>query len=263
MTALADALLTTWDKGGQTAPLCNREDFGLAPAYCLAALLAERRVARGERIAGRKIGFTNRTIWPIYGVSAPIWGWMYNSTMKNLPADGRVPLPRQPEPRLEPEIAFGFHTSPTPEMNIAQLAACLDWVAHGFEIVVSIFPGWKVSAADAVAGFGMHGAFWLGPKVPAAPLIGNEPGTLECFTLTLEGPGERHVGQATDVLGGPLRALARLVEEIARMPGAGPILPGEVVTTGTLTDARPVRSGEKWRTSFEGIGLDGLEIEFL
>ena len=263
MTPLEDQLLAALDAGTQIEPpsACGAK-LDLDAAYAIAARIAARRRARGERIAGRKIGFTNRTIWPIYGVSAPIWGWMYDSTVRNLPADGRVPLPRVPEPRIEPEIAFGFRASPAPGMGPRELAACLDWVAHGVEIVGSVFPGWKLTAADAVAGFAMHGAYWLGPKVPADDFPGGGHEALERFTLTLEGPGERHVGQASDVLGGPLHALARLVDETARMPGAGPIRPGEVVTTGTLTDARPVAPGQRWRTRFQGVGLAGLEIEF-
>ncbi|NBO20261.1 MAG: hydratase, partial [Proteobacteria bacterium] len=39
------------------------------------------RLARGERGRGFKLGFTNRSIWPIYGVYAPIWGTVYDSTL--------------------------------------------------------------------------------------------------------------------------------------------------------------------------------------
>ena len=30
---------------------------------------------------GRKIGFTNRAIWPKYGVYQPIWGTVYDRTL--------------------------------------------------------------------------------------------------------------------------------------------------------------------------------------
>jgi hypothetical protein len=42
--------------------------------------------------------------------------------------------------------------------------ACIDWVGHGFEIVQSIFPEWKFSAADTVAAFGLHGALLIGAR---------------------------------------------------------------------------------------------------
>jgi 2-oxo-3-hexenedioate decarboxylase len=47
-------------------------------------------------------------------------------------------------------------------MDETALLACIDWVAHGFELVQSIFPGWKFSAPDAAAAFGLHGALLIG-----------------------------------------------------------------------------------------------------
>ena len=47
-------------------------DFGLKEAYQVTAAVRAEREARGERPIGRKIGFTNRTIWAEYGVHAPI-----------------------------------------------------------------------------------------------------------------------------------------------------------------------------------------------
>ena len=55
--------------------------LGMAEAYAVAAEIRARRQARGERVVGRKIGFTNTTIWPLYGVSAPMWNFVYDSTV--------------------------------------------------------------------------------------------------------------------------------------------------------------------------------------
>ena len=54
---------------------------------------------------GRKMGFTNRTIWPRYSVHEPIWGRVYNHTLIEAEAnDARVPLAGLINPRLEPEV---------------------------------------------------------------------------------------------------------------------------------------------------------------
>jgi 2-oxo-3-hexenedioate decarboxylase len=68
------------------------------------------------------------------------------------------------EPRIEPEIVFKLALAPTLGMDETALLDCVDWVAHGFEIVQSIFPGWKFSAPDTVAAFGLHGALLIGPR---------------------------------------------------------------------------------------------------
>jgi len=41
-----------------------------------------------------------------------------------------------------------------------------------------------------------------------------------------------------------------------------PLAEGEIVTTGTLTRALPIATGEKWRTELTGIALEGIEISF-
>jgi 2-oxo-3-hexenedioate decarboxylase len=53
-----------------------------------------------------------------------------------------------------------------------------------------------------------------------------------------------------------------LVEEIARRPASPPLEAGEIVTTGTMTDAQPVRAGETWTTELDGIPLRGLRLTF-
>ena len=63
-----------------------RQNFGVAEAYRVTQLVRKLREQRGERPVGRKIGFTNRTIWPQYNVYAPIWGYMYDKTVFDLDA---------------------------------------------------------------------------------------------------------------------------------------------------------------------------------
>ena len=43
--------------------------------------------AGGARVIGRKVGFTNRTIWPEYGVYAPIWGYVFDRSLHDLEAE--------------------------------------------------------------------------------------------------------------------------------------------------------------------------------
>ena len=50
-------------------------------SYAVAQALHQTRVREGWRPIGRKIGFTNRSIWPRYGVYEPIWGTVYDRTL--------------------------------------------------------------------------------------------------------------------------------------------------------------------------------------
>jgi 2-oxo-3-hexenedioate decarboxylase len=237
--------------------------FGVNEAYAVAAALHGARRARGERVAGRKIGFTNRTIWPLYGVHEPIWGHVYDTTLVYA-RGGRaeVPVGLLPEPRIEPEIVLHFAAAPPVTRDEAAILACIDWIAHGFEIVSCPFRDWKFKLADTVAANGLHGALVVGQPVPVADLA-DCARKLREFRLTLMKDGTPHAdGSGANVLDSPLLAFAHCAAVLARLPQFAPVGAGEVVTTGTLTDAYPVRAGERWSTRLAGIELPGLEIAF-
>lgn len=83
------------------------------------------------------------------------------------------------------------------------------------------------------------------------------------FRIALEGPdGKRLTGCGADVLGGPLQALGYLLDTLAMDPVATPVGEGEVITTGTLTDAVPISTGDRWTTRLDGIDLPGATIAF-
>ncbi len=265
-TDIAETALRALDTGRQVAPFTDAQPgFDLADAYRVTAALRRLRTARGERPVGRKIGFTNRTIWEEYGVYAPIWGDMYATTVAEIdPAGGTWPLGTLAEPRIEPEIAFGIARAPEPGMDANALIGCIGWVAHGCEIVQSIFPGWRFKPADTVAGFGLHGAYRIGPRVALNTMAaGDWIAALARFEIGLAKDGaviDR--GSGANVLDSPLMALAHLVALLADDPHNPPLAAGEIVTTGTVTRAFPVAPGEAWSTRVIGLPLPGLSILF-
>jgi len=262
--AIATEVLAAYDARRQIVSLAERHPgFDLDAAYRVTAAVRRLRQARGERPVGRKIGFTNRTIWAEYGVFAPIWGDMYDTTVRDL-TDAPFDLAAVVEPRIEPEIAFGLARAPEPGMDEAALLGCVDWVAHGFEIVQSLFPGWRFAAADTVAAFGLHGAYFVGPRrrIVAAD-HGAWLSALARFEIALERDGvpvDR--GKAANVLDGPLSALRHLVALLAQDRLNPPLAAGEIVTTGTLTRAFPVAAAETWRTMISGLPLEGITLRF-
>lgn len=261
---IATEVLAAYDARRQIAPLGPRfPGLDLAAAYGVTAAVRRLRQARGERPVGRKIGFTNRTIWAEYGVFAPIWGDMYDTTLRDLTV-APFDLAAVVEPRIEPEIAFGLARAPEPGMDEAALLGCVDWLAHGFEIVQSLFPGWRFAAADTVAAFGLHGAYFVGPRRRiAAADHGAWLAALAGFDIALERDGvvvDR--GKAANVLDGPLSALRHLVALLAQDRRNPPLAAGEIVTTGTLTRAFPVATGETWRTAISGLPLAGITLRF-
>ncbi len=230
-------------------------------AYAVVAEMKRLRVARGEKVLGRKIGFTNRTIWEEYKVFAPIWGYMYDTTLFNASAARNVDLSRFAEPRIEPEIAFGFARAPQAGMSPAEILDCVEWVSHGFEIVQSHYPDWKFAAPDTVANNALHGAFFLGERIPVAEDRASWLDALTNFEISLYRNDELvDKGHARNVLDGPLCAVKHLLDLLKDDPYNPPAAAGEIITTGTVTKAFPVGPGDTWRTQVHGLRLPGVEI---
>lgn len=265
--ALARRILAAAEGALSISPITDEmADFGLDEAYKVAARVIENRKAAGERPVGWKIGFTNRTIWDEYGVHAPIWGPIYDSTVQAAAPHGpvRCPLSGLAEPRIEPEIVLRIARPPRPGMDESELLACIDAVGHGCEIVQSLFPGWRFMAADTVAAFALHGRYLHGPLTTIAP--NDRPdwlARLSAFEMVLSCDGvEIDRGVAGNVLGGPLSALRHFVRGLSERPLPLGLRAGDLVTTGTVTRAFPVRPGEHWSTEVIGLPLPRMHLVF-
>jgi len=262
--AVADDVLASLSSQRQIPTFYSRPaGLTLDQAYQVTSLLRAAFEARGEKIIGRKIGFTNREMWKVYGVQSPIWGYITNHTMHELAYNRVMPVKDFLEPRIEPEIMFGLKAAPLPGMNEAALLDCIEWVALGYEVVQSIFPGWKFAAADAIAANGVHGALLVGKRHAIAPRKTEWQRELATFEVELrcnEKLSQR--GGGALVLDSPLNALRHLVELLAQDSHNLPLRAGEIISTGTLTLAMPVSAGENWTTKVFGIPLGGIALRF-
>ena len=69
-------------------------------------------------------------------------------------------------------------------------------------------------------------------------------------------------GVGANVLDSPALALAYLARVLAEQPQAAPLAAGEIVTTGTVTDAWPVAAGQTWSSDYGALPLTGLRVTF-
>ena len=264
--AQADSLMQALGGGGWIKPSDLAADLmsDLPAAYRLAAELERRRVAAGDLPAGWKIGFTNRSIWPRYGVHEPIWGRVWRSTLTLLPGTvADVSLAGLVQPRIEPEIVFGLAATPDAGMDEEQLRRCIAWVAHGVEIVHTHIEGWRFhTAAEPVADFGLHGRLLVGPRCAVDDWV-TLGADLAALAMTLYRDDEEvDRGHGALVLDGPVNALRLGLQALAAQAPAWRVQAGDVVTTGTLTDAWPLSLGQTWRTAPGDSRLPGLSLSF-
>lgn len=254
----------------QIPPLSSQAPLSIADSYDIVRSTIDIRTAQGETMIGRKIGFTNRKIWSKYGVSEPIrnpiWTPMFDQTVRFTEDNrGIQSLYGALQPRIGPELVFKLGATPERDATIEELAECVEWMAHAFEIVVCPFPDWKFEMADSIAAFGLHGSLIVGePKMLSAASRRNLGAVLAHASLSLScGDELRSAGFGSDVLGSPLHALWHLHELLKTQPQFAPLQAGEIITTGTWTDVCPIKPGETWTSAFSGVSLSGLTISFV
>ena len=255
-------LLAAMDQSQLAAPSGRERLDDLAQGQKIQDEINQLRISRGDKPVGFKIGFTNRDLWPVYGVNAPIWAPVWDKTLFQSDAGPSVWIAEIDLnaigkaagsfslARLEPEIVLGLRHAPA-SSSLADVADAVEWVAHGFEIVQSVYPDWSFTAAEAFAAQGLHGALLVGTrrKVLIHAQLSEYLSAVR-LNMTCNGDGIAD-GDGSVVLDGPIQALAHLVEMLA----AGPPLPeplrlqaGSIITTGTLTDAQPLLARQHWQT---------------
>ena len=235
-------------------PVAHAAGFNTAQAYQQALAVRTLREQRGEQPRGYKIGFTNRTIWPLYDVYAPIWGTVWDTSLTLCDGHGSLSLDHTCQPRLEPEVVFGLARTPPSGADLQALFDSIDWIAPGFEVVQSHMPDWKFQAADTIADSGLHARLLVGHRLPVRSVAANATALdalLSGMTMRLlHGTTEVAQGKGSHVLDSPLRALHYFMQELRACPCAADLKAGDVITTGTWTDAFPIASGQDWTADF-------------
>jgi 2-keto-4-pentenoate hydratase len=250
------------DQAQFAAPVQRERLQDLEEAQRIQAEVNALRMARGDRPVGFKIGFTNRSLWPVYNVFHPIWAPVWDRTVYQSDARPSVqiadidmnaigkPLSAFCLPRLEPEIVLGLRQAPA-SSSLQDVADSVEWVAHGFEIVQSAYPDWSFTAAESFAAQSLHAALLIGPRRKVV-----DHRQLAVFlsavrlNMTCNG-GVIADGDGTLVLDGPIHAFAHLVEMLGKrapLPEPLQLKAGSIITTGTLTDAQPLLPRQHWQT---------------
>jgi 2-oxo-3-hexenedioate decarboxylase len=264
--AIADRLIAAYDGATTLAPIsAATPDFDVAAAYDVLREIEARRLAQGWRAVGRKIGFTNRTLWPRYGVYQPMWARTWAHTVHYaVESPARLSLAGLVQPRIEPEVVFKLAAPVPGGADTRAVLAAVEWISAGFEIVQCHFPEWNFTTADCTAAFGLHGALVIG--TPTRLTDANRDAIVAALPdsrLTLRKEDAIvDTGVGSNVLDSPALALAHLASVLATQPRSPPLAAGEVITTGSLTDAWPVASGETWSSDYGALPVAGLALTF-
>ena len=256
---IADEISKAISQTQQIVPFSKRGIFlSLQDAYDVAGLVKESLGLPPE--IGKKIGFTNRNIWDVYNVNEPIWGPITSKSVSFTETSfQKIDLSQFCEPRIEPEVVICLREKP--RHSDEDLNIFIDWIAPGFEIVDSIYANWSFALPDTIASGGLHGCLVIGKKL----FINNdvERDLADLKVRLFKDASFEEEGTGANVLDGPVSAVRYLHKSLAAIKNQVLLSSGNIITTGTMTDAKPVFPGEKWTGKFEGIIESDLSVEFL
>jgi 2-oxo-3-hexenedioate decarboxylase len=227
------ALLDEAALGATAIPQLNLAT--VAEGYAAQEALIARRLARGERLVGFKMGLTSKAKMAQVGVNEMIFGRLTDAMQ--VPDGGSVDIARFIHPRVEPEVAF--------LLRDGEIAAA----APALELIDSRYTDFKFTLPDVVADNTSGAAFVLGAwqSVPAR---------IDNLGVLLEIDGRvAQVGSTAAILGDPRRAWR---DGVALATRYGIEMTDGILLAGAATAAVPLAPGAHARAVVQNLGSASL-----
>lgn len=238
-------------RNGTAIPqLSENVELTVEESYAVQSASILRRVARGERRVGMKMGFTSRAKMIQMGIEDMIWGRLTDRMMVE---DGdSIDISGYVHPRVEPEVAFLLGKPLGWPVTGAEALAAVEAVAPAMEIIDSRYKDFKFSLGDVIADNASSSGFVVGPWSDMDVDLTN-------LGMVLEFNGRpRQIGSSAAILGNPVRSLvaaARLSNSAGEKLEAG-----WIVMAGGATAAEWLTPGDYVRNSVEHLGSVAFSV---
>jgi 2-oxo-3-hexenedioate decarboxylase len=232
------------------AQLSQSSKLTMDDAYAIQKQSIARRVARGERQVGIKMGFTSRAKMVQMGLSDMIWGRLTDGML--IEDGGSTPFERYVHPRAEPEVAFLLKHRLAGHVTPMQALAAVEAIAPAIELIDSRYENFKFTLEDVVADNSSSSGFvtggWHAPALDCANLG---------IVFSFNGKPVQ-IGSTAAILGNPLRSLAAAARFAAQADE--PLQPGWIVMAGGATAAEALAPNTWVECEIQHLGRVGFTI---
>lgn len=220
--------------------------LSMLEAYEVQRALTGRRVARGERVIGWKLGYTSVAMRAQMAVDRPNFGPLTDAML--LPSGAPV-ADDLVQPRVEPEIALHFArplSAVEGPVGRGDVLAAVDAALAALEVVHSTWTDYRFTVEHNTADGSSAAQVVLGGELATDVLEAVE------VDLVVDGVPAGH-GRGSDASGHPADGVVWLLDQLA-LEGGG-LAAGDVVITGGLTRAAPLLPGGRVTATFVGAHL--------
>ena len=222
-------------------------ELSIDDAYRIQDALIAGRLARGEALAGAKLGLTSKAKQEQMGVREPAYGWVTASSV--LPSAAEVNVDELIHPRVEPEFVFLLgDVLEGDDCTSGRVLDATDRIVGGIEVIDSRYEAFKFTLPDVIADNTSAARVAIGSRGVAPGAV--DLRDVEC-TFSIDG---EVTGRATGaaLLGDPAECVALLVRHLAR--SGRRLEAGWVVLAGAPLDARPLAPGTVATASYSHFG---------
>ena len=215
-------------------------------AYIVQKMSVGRRLERGERPVGMKMGLTSKAKMEQVGVHEPIYGRLTDGMIIN--DGGTFSIERGCHPRVEPEVAFVMKQPISGRVTDGEAAAAVEGVCAALEVIDSRYRDFKFTLPDVIADNTSASGFVLGSRLLPLPEV-----NLGNLGMIMEVNGKvEQIGNSSAIYEHPLRSLVQLLHMLDRR-GEG-LKEGDVVLAGGATAAVPLKPGDHVRVVVDELG---------
>lgn len=209
-------------------------ELSIKEAYEVQDLITQMRMAKGEELAGFKVGCTSKAIRSQFGLEDPIYGRLFRPYIYKEGVE--LNLKDYGNCAIEPEMMLKIGAELS-EANLSdeQLIEAIEYVSPGIEIHNFMFWFTPPTAQELICSNGIHIGVILGEAKVSPERLSFEN---EIFSVHTHG---RLITQAaaSEIMGGPLQSLRWLVNSLSKkgdcLKKGSLVLPGSPVELINIT----------------------------
>ena len=247
--ALARRLDDAWDSHVTITPLSESEGLSsVDDAYAIQSAWTRLRVARGERVLGRKIGLTSRAMQRSSNINEPDYGALLDDML--FANNGDIPIARFIEPRVEVELAFILKDRLSgPDCTVQDVLNATGRIVPAIEIIdarirrIDTETGATRKVFDTISDNAANAGLVIADKAIPANVDLRWVSALISRNGVIEDSGV-----SAAVLGHPALGVAWLANKLSEWDES--LQPGEIVLCGSFTAPVFATAGDEFHVDF-------------
>ncbi len=222
-------------------------------SYAISAIVAERKIAAGQKLIGHKVGLTSKAMQRSSMIDEPDFGFILDG---QLIADGaKIKHADYCKPRVEVELAFIMGKKLLgPGVGLADVLRATEYVVPALEIVDARLQDQR-KITDTVADNGAAAGICMGGR-PVGPM---DVDLRWVGGIMYRNSEIEETGLAAGVLGHPALGVAWLANKLGQHDVA--LEPGHIVLAGSFTRVVFAQKGDTIHADYGPLG--GIAIQFI